>query len=52
MHTPPFLYFLNKACPLKLPKYPLNNGQFFQRLMKKSEMLINFDPYDAINDES
>ena len=31
-----------KACP-QLPKYPLNNGQFFQRLMKKSRMVMKFD---------
>jgi len=52
MHTAPFLSFFIKAFPLKLPKYPLNNGQFFQGLMKKSKLLIKFDPYGAINDES
>ena len=33
-----------KTCP-QLLKYPLDNGQFFQRLMKKSEMVVKFDPY-------
>ena len=52
MHTIPVLSFFIKARYLKLAKYPLNNGQFFQRLIKKSKLLIKFDPYGAINDES
>ena len=33
----------------QLPKHPLDNGQFFQRLMKKSKMVMkSVDPYDAL----
>ena len=39
-----------KACP-QLPEKPLDNGQFFQRLMKKSRMVnMEFDPYGALID--
>ena len=36
-----------KACP-QLPKWPLDNGQFFPRLMKKSRMVIKFDTYGTL----
>ena len=37
-----------RACP-QLPKHPLDNGQVFQRLMKKSKMVMkSVDPYDAL----
>lgn len=29
----------------QLPKWPLNNGQFFQQVTKKSGMVKNFDPH-------
>ena len=33
----------------QLSKHPLDNGQFFQRLMKKSKMVMkSVDPYDSL----
>ena len=31
-----------------LPKWPLDNGQFFKELMKKSRMVIQFDLYGIL----
>ena len=36
------------GCP-QLPKSPLNNGQFFQRLMKKSRMVTNWSVWHVYN---
>ena len=35
------------ACP-QLPNYPLDNGQCFQRQMKKSRIVIKFDSYGSL----
>ena len=35
------------ACP-HLPKWPLDKGKFFQRLMKKSRMVMKFDPCSTL----
>ena len=35
------------ACP-QLPNYPLDNGQCFQRQMKKSRIVTKFDSYGSL----